>query len=210
MNDDHVKQTVAVYDEIASSYAAQIEDYLPEPELNKFITLIPKNAHILDAGCGPGRDSNYFAQRGFRVTGIDLSKELLKIAKKRVPDATFLRQDLRNLFFPDLFFDAIWSCASLHHLQRIEVPKVLQSFFRILKSKGTLFIMVKEGIGEEDIRESLSSGLPRHYVYFKLEELKNLLKESGFIVSEIYTWREEDRHHKRSNLIWLSSFSYKP
>lgn len=209
MNDDHVAKTIAVYDQIAHQYASKLDDYAPRPEQEKFVALLPQNATILDAGCGPGRDCEYFVKQGFQLVGVDLSDKLLDIAKQRVPQASFVKQDLRSLDFPPSSFDGIWACASLHHLKRTEVPQVLRSFFQLLKPNGALFILVKEGKGEADIIESLSFGLPRHFVYYTLEELTSLLEKSGFMSEEIYPWREEVRRPGRSDLVWLSSFSKK-
>lgn len=125
MSDDHVKKTIAVYNAKAKEYASKLDDYAPRPEQDKFISLIPKTGVVLDAGCGPGRDSEYFFQRGLSVTGVDLSKKLLEIAKNRVPQVKFLKQDLRKLKFPSNHFDGIWACASLLHLKREEIPTVL-------------------------------------------------------------------------------------
>jgi len=194
---------------IASSYAQKVEEYAPEQERNKFISLIPKNAKILDAGCGSGRDCDYFVKHGFEVVGIDLSDKLLEIAKHRLPQVTFLKQDLRRLDFPDESFDGIWACATLHHLARSDMLTVLKKIFTLLKPNGILFVLVKEGVGEEDVKESLSSGLPRYYVYYSFDELKKLLEDAGFSNLDIYTWREEERRGGRSNLVWLTSFSKK-
>lgn len=208
---DHLKKTIAVYDLIAQDYAKKIDAYTPRPEQEKFISLLPKYAKILDAGCGPGRDCDYFVKHGFNVIGVDLSENLLTIARQRVPEANFLKQDLRKLNFPLNSFDGIWACASLHHMYRRDVPKALINFYRILKPEGILFVMVKEGTGGKEIRESLSSDLPRHYEFYKSEELTKLLKEAGFIEVENYMWREEDRHPTRGNseLVLISSFSKK-
>ena len=70
MKKDPVIKTIAVYDKIASEYAKKIDEYLPKPELQTFLSLLPKNATILDAGCGPGRDCEYFVQHGLRVVGV--------------------------------------------------------------------------------------------------------------------------------------------
>lgn len=107
-------------------------------------------------------------------------------------------------------FDGIWACASLLHLHRAEVPQVLQNFFHMLKPGGVLFVMVKEGTGEADVKESLSSNMVRHFTYFTLTELKKLLENSRFTVEEIYTWNEELRRPGRRDLVWISSFSKKP
>lgn len=209
MNDDHVKKTIAVYNAKAKEYASKLDEYAPRPEQDKFISLLPQGATILDAGCGPGRDSEYFAQHGLNVTGVDLSEKLLEIAKNRVPQIEFLKQDLRKLEFPAQSLDGIWACASLLHLQREEIPAVLQGFHKILKENGILFILVKEGKGEANVAEKLSSYAVRHFTYFMSDELKMLVENAGFIVEDIYSWNEKDRRSNHRDLMWISSFSRK-
>ncbi len=209
MIDDHVKKTIAVYDAIADDYASKLDDYAPRPERNTFISLLPKSASILDAGCGPGRDSEYFFQHGLKVVGVDLSKKLLEIAKKRIPQVEFLKQDLRKLKFPPSSFDGIWACASLLHLRREEILAVLRSFNNFLKENGVLFILVKEGRGEADVAEKLSSNTVRHFTYFTIDELKKMEENAGFIIEDIYPWNEEIRRHGRRDLVWISSFARK-
>lgn len=210
MTDDYLKKTIAVYDAKADYYAKKLDDYAPRPEQEKFVSLLPSHAKILDAGCGPGRDCEYFASHGFRVIGIDLSENLLSIAKQRVPQADFFKQDFRSLRFPKELFDGIWACASLLHLKRKDISTVLRSFFQILKPGGILFVQVKEGKGEADIAEPIISGLTRHFVYYSHQELKKILQTAGYVVEDIYTWNEEVRRPGRSDLVWLSSFSRKP
>lgn len=209
MGNDHVKKTIAVYDAMAQKYAKKLDDFAPLPEQERFISLLPPRARILDVGCGPGRDADYFATKGFRVTGVDLSEKLLEIARARVPQATLYKQDFQRLRFPKQQFDGIWACASLLHLKRREVPMVLRKFFRLLKSGGTLFIMVKEGSGEADVSEELSSHLSRHFTYFQQEELKDLVRDAGFEVVEQYTYNEKDRRPDHRDLWWISCFAGK-
>lgn len=83
--DDYVLKTIHVYDVIARDYAKKRTDYAPEPEREKFIERIFPKGKILDAGCGPGRDSAFFEERGLQVVGIDLSEKLLEIAKQKAP-----------------------------------------------------------------------------------------------------------------------------
>lgn len=202
-------KTIGVYNAMADKYAKKLNDYAPRPEQEKFVSLLPKNTTILDAGCGPGRDCEYFIKQGFQVVGVDLSDKLLDIAKQRVPQASFVKQDLRALDFSPGSFDGIWACASLLHLHRAEVPQVLENFFHMLKPGGALFVMVKEGKGEADVKESLSSNMVRHFTYFMLEELKKLLEKAHFSVEEMYTWKEEVRRPGRRDLVWISSFARK-
>ncbi len=210
MRNDHVAKTIAVYDMMAEKYAKKLNDYAPLPERERFISLLPNHAHILDVGCGPGRDADYFTANGSSVTGVDFSEKLLEIARLRVPQAIFYKQDFRSLRFSKQSFDGIWACASLLHLKRHEVPIVLNNFFQLLKSGGILFIMVKEGSGEADVAEELSFHLSRHFTYFQKEEVKHMVKDAGFEVIEQYAYNEKDRRPDHRDLWWISSFSKKP
>ena len=210
MSDDHVAKTIAVYDQIAHQYASKLDDYAPRPEQEKFVSFLPKYARILDAGCGPGRDCEYFIKQGFEVVGVDLSDKLLDIAKQRVPQASFYKLDLRSLVFHPNSFDGIWACASLLHLKREEVPAVLSIFYALLKPTGILFVLVKEDSGEADVTEELSSQLSRHFTYFRRKELKIKLKDVGFEVEELYSYNEKDRGSDHRDLCWISSISRKP
>src|SRR5579885_515575 len=145
--------TIATYDHIAAEFARRNFDLTDVRYLDAFARAVAGNApserfRILDAGCGPGRDSKWFRERGFHVIGVDLSAGMLAEARRRVPDVEFRQADLRRLNFPDGYFDGIWCCASLLHLPRNDVPAVLASFRRLL-DHGFLYVAVKVGQGEE-------------------------------------------------------------
>ena len=77
---DVVKNTIETYDKIAEEYAKTWGDInLIKKYADLFLRFL-KGRKILDVGCGPGRDSEYFSERGLEVTGIDLSRNFLKIA----------------------------------------------------------------------------------------------------------------------------------
>jgi len=99
-----------------------------------------KGKKILDVGCGHGRDARYLSERGFEVVGIDLSRNLLKIARRMAPKAKFLLMDMRDLKFGDEEFDGIWSCASFLHIPKREALETLREFRRVLKPGGLLYL----------------------------------------------------------------------
>ncbi len=207
MKSDHIQKTISVYDTIAQEYAKKVVNSAPVQEREKFISFLPSHGNILDAGCGSGRDSGYFSSKGFDVVGVDLSEKLLEIARKENPSVRFQKQDLRYLDFPEKSFDGIWACASLLHLQRSEVPGVLKEFYTFLKPHGILFILVKQGKGEADVAENLSSGMTRHFTYFQPDELKKMVIEAKLTVEDMYTYNEKDRDGKKRDLWWIASFS---
>src|SRR5579864_7240756 len=75
-----------------------------------FLAVLPPEAHILDAGCGSGRDAKIFLDRGYRVTAIDASSELAQLA------AEYTKQPCEVLRFQEMEFreefDGVWACAS--------------------------------------------------------------------------------------------------
>ena len=165
MTNDHVAKTVAVYDQIAHTYAANIEEYYSSIDRDAFLALVPNGGKILDAGCAAGRDSRYFDSKGYTVVGVDLSNKLLEIAKKQSSHIEFHIQDIRSLQFSKETFHGIYATAILLHLNRDEVLPVLRQFYTLLKPRGIVCIQVKEGAGEADVQEKLSEAKFRHCQY---------------------------------------------
>lgn len=105
---------------------------------------IPAGSNVLDLGCGNGRLYPYLRDN-FQVTykGIDNSQELIKIAKKRYPDADFTVGDGLNLPFEDESFDYVTSYAVLHHIPgSANHKKFMEEISRVLKPGGGALITV--------------------------------------------------------------------
>lgn len=209
MEQDHVAKTIAVYNTIADEYAKNIEHYLSEKERDDFLSLVPPGGSILDLGCAAGRDSRYFSSKGFKVIGVDLSEKLLAIAKKKSPEIDFRKEDIRALDFPENSFDATYASAVLLHLKRRELVPVLKNLHAFLKSDGLLYVQVKEGTGDADVAEKLSSGHARHFTYYSLEDLKTAMLDAGFFVEKIYSFNELDLSPDGRDLVWISCFARK-
>ena len=90
-----------------------------------FLKHIPKGGHILDLGCGSGRDSLEFIKQGYNVTAVDGSKELSIAASK------LIEQEVICSKFEDLklteTFDGIWASASLLHVNKNDIVDVIQN-----------------------------------------------------------------------------------
>jgi 2-polyprenyl-3-methyl-5-hydroxy-6-metoxy-1,4-benzoquinol methylase len=209
MSDDHVATTIASYNAFAEEYTQKHAGHAPVKERDMFLAKLPAQAKILDAGCGPGRDSEYFATKGYEVTGIDLSSRFIEIAKKAAPTATFTLMDLRKITFPEQSFDGIWACQSLLHLERTEVPAVLAVFNRILKPGGIVFILVLEGEGKKLVRSGMFGKKRRFFTFFQSKTIRTFVTEAGFTIEEMYTWNQHDRCPARSSQNWISCFARK-
>jgi ADP-ribose pyrophosphatase YjhB (NUDIX family) len=111
---------------------------------------------------------------------------MLDQARRRVPGASFQLADLRQLDFPDGFFDGIWCSAALLHLPREDVPGVLASFNRLL-GHGYLWLAVKHGEGDEITEAPYGPGTPRRFTYFRQDELELAVERADFDVHSAIT-----------------------
>lgn len=202
---EYTKKTVSIYDKLGSKYLASIDNATPD-EMHVFIDKLPSEGNILDVGCAGGRDSKIFVDHGFHVTGIDLCEPFLEEAKKRVPSGLFLKKDILELDFEEAYFDGIWACAVLLHLEKKDLPKVLNDFYRILKTSGLMFIGVKQGEGEQSVIDSLSDGNSRFFSFYQKDEIEALVRAAGFdvIYSEI---RDDDTG--RGEVKWIRMIAEK-
>ncbi len=129
------------------------QDYAQETKL--FIKTIRKNSNIeprtlLHLGCGAGGNDHTF-KKYFAVTGVDISKDMLQIAKKHNPEVTYYHQDMRLLNL-DACFDAVAIPDSIGYMTTAkELRKVVLLAQRHLKPGGVLLIV---GQPKEDFREN--------------------------------------------------------
>lgn len=181
------------YESSACDYARNVDGLHPYKEAEKFLSLIPPGGSIIDIGCGSGRDVKKFSQHGFHVTGIDFSPSMIEIAKSNAPKATFKILDMHSLNLEETF-DAAWANASLLHIRKIHLPKVLEKIFSVLNDNGLFYIKMKQG-GHEGVEiDNRYENLPKFYAYFEENELKSLLIEAGFDLLDMFTTGKESSY----------------
>jgi SAM-dependent methyltransferase len=137
------KKTIAYYDNNAQEfYQRTIEGDLGDA-YQRFLKHVPKGSHILDVGCGVGRDSKYFLKHGYQVTAFDASEEMVAMA------AIETGLPVMQLAFHDMAFeaqfDAVWAQASLLHVPYDETRAIYQHVHRALKPHGIFFASYKYG-----------------------------------------------------------------
>lgn len=175
---DPYTTTIASYKKLGKSYLEAIKHYTPV-QLYIFMRYLSPGSKILDVGCAGGKDAAKFIENGFKVVGIDMVDEFLEEAKKEVPKADFQKMDLLDMGFPQDYFDGIWSSAVLVHIKKKDISRVLQSFHKILKPSGELFIGVKRGKGFFFETDTLSQE-KRLMVFFLEKEIRTLVEKAGF------------------------------
>jgi SAM-dependent methyltransferase len=140
------QQTLGYYSANAQEYARVSSQIDMSATRQAFQALLPQDAHILDAGCGSGRDTAAFLRAGFQVTAFDGCAEMAAQASQfaKHPVQTLLLQEVSY----QSCFDGIWASGSLLHLETAELTTSLARLFRALKPAGILYSLFKEGEGE--------------------------------------------------------------
>jgi SAM-dependent methyltransferase len=101
---------------------------------------IPARAHILDLCCGTGQLAKELIARGYQVTGIDGSKEMMKIARDKAPKVRFILDDARSFRLPAVYSAVFSTFDSLNHVMSLkELGVVFRNVFACLE-KGGLFL----------------------------------------------------------------------
>lgn len=143
-----------------------------EPLYGRFLPLLPLHGRILDAGCGSGRDSFAFIQRGYSVVSFDASKEMVRVTTEVTGQpALLLRFDEMGF---DQEFDGIWSCASLLHVPKALMGNLLSKFVRALKSDGVWYVSFKAGSGERQIDGRLFNYYTQSELWVELGQLEGI------------------------------------
>lgn len=150
---------------------------------DKFISFLKKGDLVLDVGCAGGIKSKYLIEKGLSVVGIDFSGKMIEIAKREVPNGTFIVKDLEDVETLDYMFDGIFAQAVLLHIPKVKAREAIQKMVNKLKKGGYLYLAVKTlklgGVEEEIcVEEDYGYCYERFFSFFKLEEIKNYMRES--------------------------------
>lgn len=137
---------VAYYNERAEQFFNSTLLVDMSPIYARFLDGLESGAHILDGGCGSGRDARAFSDRGYAVSAFDASVELAKRASEHCGFGVEVRR------FEEVDeiaqYDAIWCCASLLHVPQADLPGVLKKLWAALKAGGRMYLSFKHGRGE--------------------------------------------------------------
>ncbi len=131
-----------LYDRFRTGYSPELFDAIGEYGL-------AADATVLDVACGTGLVADALANRGYRVTGIDVSVPMLERARRRVPAATFVAGDAENIPFAAASFDAATSGQAFHWFDR---AKALGEIMRVVRPGGVVAIWWKELMRGDAVR----------------------------------------------------------
>lgn len=135
----------AGYDTVSFAYRSE-EDDSDFSEYCRWIEelaeLLPAGASVLDLGCGCGIPAAKQLAERFDVTGVDFSPVQIERARRLVPNATLLCEDMTELDFPSSRFDAVVSFYAIIHVPLEEQQPLLKNIYRWLKPGGYIMATV--------------------------------------------------------------------
>lgn len=200
----------AGYDKIAEKFSQTRNFFWRDFEfLEKYAE---EKDYVLDFGCGNGRLAKFLENKKINYFGVDVSQNLINIAKKKYPEKNFSkinRQD--SLSFNDIFFNKIFAIAVFHHFP----PKVaffwVKELKRVLARGGTMVITVWNLRQEEyfnsrkknncktlyiPFKDNEGNVFERYHYIYSLEELSKIFSDCGFKIKEKFI-------HNKKNLILI-------
>lgn len=186
--------SIDYYNQHADSFVEGTLSVDMQPLYQRFLPLLAPGAHIVDAGCGSGRDSLYFHQQGFRVTAFDASAELALRAERLLGQPVQLCRF--EQFVAPVPVDAIWACASLLHVPRAELDAVMVHLCQQLADGGLLYCSFKYGVDETE-RDGRA--------FTQLDEAGLHALITPLPLSEVETWLTADRRPGREQERWLNA-----
>jgi SAM-dependent methyltransferase len=151
-------QVRSTYDAVATDYARHFPGTGPEAALDlatidHLLALLGPAPHVLDAGCGAGRIGRYLADRGARVTGVDLSSGMVAMARRDHPDIGWVVGTITDLPYDDGAFDAAMYWYSTIHSPDDDLPRIAGEARRVVRPEGLVLVAFQVGEAARDVGE---------------------------------------------------------
>ena len=189
-----MNSTIDYYNLNAENFIENTQNVDMHQAQDRFLRLLDENASILDFGCGSGRDTKYFVNKGCRVTATDGSAELCRRA------STFTGIEVKEMMFQELddmgAYDGIWACSSILHLPKNELLLVIRKMCNALKDTGVIYTSFKYG-DFEGVRNG------RYFTDFNEDSFKKFIAGIPEITIEDH-WITGDVRPGRGDERWLN------
>ena len=158
---------------------------------DRFLNRLKPGDSILDFGCGSGRDTKYFLEKGFLVDAIDGSSELCKIAGE------YTGLEVKQMLFQELDsvekYDGIWACSSILHLPKNELKPVLRKMGTALKENGIVYTSFKYGDFEGERNGRYFTDLTIEMFTEFIQDVDNLKLEEYWMTGDVRPGRGEEK-----------------
>lgn len=183
--------TIDYYDDNSTEFIYRTINMDINGLYDKFEKEITPGCSILDLGCGSGRDSKYFKEKGYIVTAVDPSIKMCE-STKAIADILVIQNTAQEIEFYEEF-EAVWACASLLHIPYNQLNRTLLKIVKSLKNNGILYASWKKGNGTR---------CENGRIFYDMDEmrLKRYLSHLD-IIEKIEVWESNDDY---SNTKWIN------
>ena len=186
---------------------------------NSVIELIDadKGSSVLDLGCGNGALTKTLQDKGYFVTGMDASKELLDIAKEKYPGIDFMQGDATDFTLPKLV-DVVFSNAVFHWINKDKQQNMLKCVYNVLNKNGQ-FVFEFGGYGNNQKIHSALARIFSEYGYCyempfyfpTIGEYASMLESAGFGVQYAILFdRQTELKGENGLKDWINMFVKTP
>ena len=153
---DNINKIKDYYDKLYANcdYNEKIDS-----DLFQYLDLV-NPGEVLELGIGLGKNISYLINKGFKITGIDISSCAINTLKKNYPTQNFFVGDIVNYNYGFMKYDVVICSMVLHHLRPRDVKKVTNSIKACLKPGGIVFISALSN------RDLAIKGKPHSGVYY--------------------------------------------
>lgn len=180
------KNIIECYDKTAKNYADKFIDELSHKHLdrillNAFAAENRDKGKLIDLGCGPGQTTKYLAEGGWKdLLGVDISPEMVKVAKMINPQLNFETADMLNLQYPDKTFGAAIAFYSIVHFDYSQIKIAFDEIKRILTNNGQFLFSFHIGDNAVHLDDFLDQKVNIDFHFFEPNKIIELLTATGF------------------------------
>jgi len=176
---------------LAAEFYDQKEKYLNSFEQGKLIPLLGDvtGKSVLDIGAGTGRLSVLLANRGAKVTALDISPEMLQLIKKKNKHVETVVGDAESLSFADNTFDIVSAAFLVVHLK--DPTKFFDEVYRVLKDEG-VFVFTNINQKDPPLVKTKEGDILIESFYHQPERIREILESLAFRIEEEVFVKEKD------------------
>lgn len=184
---------IKTYNQSAPALAEYFQGIGPRTEdiERAFEFVDKKNPKVLEIGCGNGRDGKEILNFTDDYLGMDISEGMIRLAKEISPTAHFIVADVDFFDFPENI-DIIFAFASLLHLDKDAIEKVLAKAHKSLMDDGIFYISLKEDLYHEKIK--IDQFGERVFYFYEEKDIQELTTKTGYSI--VFTDRQVKGHTK--------------
>ena len=186
-----IDETIGYYNVNAKEFAAGTVSVDFEFTQKKFTDRLPKNAVILDFGCGSGRDTKYFISQGYQVDAVDGSMELCRLASE------YTGIEVKHILFNELAqvnrYDGIWACSSILHLPLDDLADAMRKMVTALKDNGIIYSSFKYGTFAGERKGRYFTDMTEESFADFVKRIEDVMIEEQWVSSDVRPNRGEEK-----------------